>query len=231
MRLKARFDKPAPRGSRRGATRRPLRLTIQGTAGEKELADVLVHNLSATGALLQTSIELDVGTALDIELPEASTVRAKVVWKSGEFFGCQFPAPLSRAVLSAAQLSSDPESLPAGKRPAHASDTALEIGARVREWRQRNGLTVAEFAQRMQVSRPTVWAWETGKSKPRRSMLARLVQQIGAPEGSGDADAIAAASESTPHEGSLQDSIATSKERIAEIVGTSPDKVRIIVEL
>src|SRR5688500_19035549 len=88
---------------RAGGERRTLRLDTQGiTAGGA--AAVRVHDVPATGLLLESAVPLEVGETLAVDLPEAGLVRADVVWASGEFCGCQFAAPISSAALSAALL-------------------------------------------------------------------------------------------------------------------------------
>ena len=67
-----------------------------------------IHDLSLTGALLETSVPMLVGAMIEVELPHAGKLDAEIVWSSGEYYGCQFTLPISPAVLSAAQLQSGP---------------------------------------------------------------------------------------------------------------------------
>jgi hypothetical protein len=69
---------------------------------------VTIHDLSLTGALLETSVPMLVGAIFEVELPYAGSVEATVIWNSGEFYGCQFELPISPAALSAALLQSPP---------------------------------------------------------------------------------------------------------------------------
>lgn len=89
---------------RRGAPRRRLRLatTLAGEAA----GEVIVHDLSSTGLLLETPIDLSLGDSIIVDLPEADGRRAKVVWKSGHYVGCEFLHPIPVAALSAATLRS-----------------------------------------------------------------------------------------------------------------------------
>ena len=48
------------------------------------------------------------GSALEVNLPEAGTTEAEVVWASGDFLGCRFINPVSQAAVSAALLRTDP---------------------------------------------------------------------------------------------------------------------------
>jgi transcriptional regulator with XRE-family HTH domain len=191
----------------------------------------VVHDLSATGLLLETSIELAVDERLEVELPEATNARARVIWKSGNLFGCQFTSPLPRAALSAAQLLSSPEIDIVSRSPSKL-DAIGAVGTLIRRWRQQQGLTVAKFAEKMGVSRPTVWAWESGKSQPRKGMLSALRREMGLANSSeASAPVESAALEPRRGDESLQRAVAETKERIAIIAGTMPEKVMIIVEL
>jgi hypothetical protein len=100
----AHFEDIAEKSERRRTARRALRLGVGG-AGEP----VTIHDLSLTGALLETSAAMLVGSTLAIELPHAGSVEAVVVWNSGEYYGCQFDLPISPSALSAAQLQSAPQ--------------------------------------------------------------------------------------------------------------------------
>lgn len=110
-----------PAADRRHSARRQLRLdsSLKAT-GE----DVGIHDLSATGMLIETAASLAPFDELEIELPQAGTTHALVVWTSGRFYGCEFKDRLSQAVISASQLRSLPLT-PAHPAPArHAADTA-----------------------------------------------------------------------------------------------------------
>jgi len=56
-----------------------------------------------------------------------------------------------------------------------------EIGATVRRIRLEQGLTQAQLAARLDVSRQTVWAWETNRSRPQPLMRARLLGLLDLP--------------------------------------------------
>ena len=105
MPLLAHFEDVSPKSNRRRYVRRALKLGA-GTAGDP----VTLHDLSLTGALIETSLPMLVGAILEVELPEIGAVDATIVWNSGEFYGCQFELPISPAALSAALLQSQPQS-------------------------------------------------------------------------------------------------------------------------
>lgn len=212
-------EMPSPDGGRR-APRLTLRLETRGSAGAG-VTDVLVHNISATGLLLESDAALMVGGKFDIDLPHAGATQAKVVWASGKLFGCQFHTPLSPAALSAAQLRGQAGmNAPAPFRRAGAPGESF--GVRLQRLRKERGLTLAQVAEGLQVSKPTIWAWENGKARPLGSRMKALAAVLGVTPAQLRDEGSA---------GDLPDLLARSRERIAEAVGTSPDKVRIMIEL
>jgi hypothetical protein len=103
-------------GEKRGSARRVLRLRISSSSASGD-QDVLIHNLSHRGLLLETEEDLRPGDALIVELPEAGSTLAEVIWSRARFAGCRFETPLSTAALSAALLRSEPkvQESPAGE--------------------------------------------------------------------------------------------------------------------
>jgi hypothetical protein len=102
MAMVAYFEERQPTADRRRTVRRALRLGL-GTDGEP----VTIHDLSLTGALLETAVPMLVGSTFEVELPNVGTVEANVIWNSGEYYGCQFALPITPATLSAALLQAD----------------------------------------------------------------------------------------------------------------------------
>jgi hypothetical protein len=108
----AHFQELEPNGDRRRSPRRALRLGV-GAGSEA----VTVHDLSLTGALIETSVPMLVGALFEVELPVAGKVEAEIVWNSGEFYGCQFSLPIAPAALSAALLQAQPQNSSAAPDP------------------------------------------------------------------------------------------------------------------
>lgn len=106
MSLLAHLEPSESTGNRRSAARRTLRLQALGTTASQADADVVIHDLSLTGLLIETSAGLAAGERIDVELPGAGPTEAKVVWSSGRFFGCRFKRPIPAAALSSAILRS-----------------------------------------------------------------------------------------------------------------------------
>lgn len=113
----------------RFARRHHLTLSARVSAGGSA-ARVVVHNLSATGLLIEADLGLEIGDEVEVELPEAGTTRAEVVWQSGDFFGCEFESAVSTAAVSAARLRSQPPLIapkPATAPPLPAAAEAIAV--------------------------------------------------------------------------------------------------------
>lgn len=109
--LLAQIRTDAPILDERSAARRTLRLEVP-TSSYRDANEALIHNLSETGLLLETSAELQVGEALQVELPHAGTITAIVVWVRGTFAGCEFAARVPKAAVSAALLRAPVQAAP-----------------------------------------------------------------------------------------------------------------------
>jgi hypothetical protein len=109
---------PLESENRRYASRRALRLK---SAVSDSGIEVVIHDLSPTGLLIETRQPLITGETLFVDLPERGPTAASVVWSSGNFHGCAFEQSIPSAAISAALLRS-PASVPAG-----GADTGLDI--------------------------------------------------------------------------------------------------------
>lgn len=125
---------------KRFAARRLLQLSVKANrpedspfdAAPQNPASVLVHNISQTGLLIETGEKLKTGEKFDVTLPEIGTTEVGVIWRSGQFYGCEFMTPVSSAVVSATLLRSPTKPLhalsPAESSSAAAWDDLAENG-------------------------------------------------------------------------------------------------------
>ncbi len=210
----------------RDQPRRELRLETSGVLPGGVNANVTVHNISATGLLVETGLPVERGETLAVELPQIGEVVAEIVWVSGSLFGCAFAKALSPAALAAAELRSDaplPEVI--GTTPAIPAMTPITsetLGLKLSRLRKERSLTLAQVAEYLGVSKPTVWAWEKGKARPLPDRLDAIAQVLGV-----STDDLSGAA--TPDDSTAI--INESRLRIATSLGTTPDKVRIMIEL
>ncbi|WP_324698380.1 helix-turn-helix domain-containing protein [Novosphingobium aerophilum] len=218
-----------PRGDQQGvkprAQRRRLLLETQGALASGVEMPVVIHNFSESGMLMESRIDLEIGETIDVELPQAGITRARVVWASGKLYGCAFDAPISSSVLSAAQLRSAVQEVDLGASPMTSAPAAIggeSFGERLHRLRKLRGFTQGELAARLGVSKPTVWAWEQGRARPIEERLDAIAEELGV-----------TAAELRPGRtvAGLPELIARCREQIAAAVETSPDKVRIMIEL
>jgi transcriptional regulator with XRE-family HTH domain len=234
MAIKAHLDSPescsAPgdsqRGASRSAQRRALWLETSGFGPDGGTANVTIHNISANGLLLETALELATGEQLALDLPEAGAVTATIIWRSEGLFGCAFERPIGPAALAAVQLQGvavAPSSAPAPAAAVTDVRPSDPLGVTLNRLRREAGLTLADVANRLGVSKPTVWAWEKGKARPLPERIDAIAAALGvAPE---------ALAESRGAHEAISGVVDDCRQRIAAAYGTPPNTVRIFVEL
>lgn len=236
----------------RMAPRRRLQLEVRGSTDEGEIEAVLIHNVSETGLLIETEADLAAQDQLQVDLPEGDATTATVVWTSENLFGCKFEEPLAPAVLSAIRLQSPVDFASdetdfadeAEDSDDDAFDDIEEFHERLTRLRKERKLSRAELAKRAEVSEPSVWAWEIGKRQPRRRNIRALAASLDVSErelllgmdaGPGKAEGAEGRSiELRPDVApstTLSELIASSKKLIADLAGTTSDKVRIVIEM
>lgn len=225
MAIKAHIDQPAPGQAQRNGFRHALRLETSGMLPGGIDANVTVHNISISGLLLETGVDLSPGETLTLDLPEAGPVDARIVWRSQQLYGCAFAEPLTHAAIAAAQL----QGLPIGETPAPKpapmprTGPSETLGVRINRLRREAGLTLADVATSLGVSKPTVWAWEKGKARPLPERMAAIAQALGATPDD--------LTEAVGLETDIAALVDDCRTRIADACGTSPAAVRIMIEL
>lgn len=212
MTIEARFAERA--ADERGAARRTLQLGVTARLGNAEQRAV-IHNISATGMLIETATRLAEGEAIAVDLPQAGEVVATVVWADAPMHGCRFAEPLPSGVLSAALLRGV-----APPRGLADPGSAEDFGLRLQRLRRERGLSLGEVAARLGVSKPTVWAWEHGKSRPVERRLAGLAEALGVTPGGLE-----------PPAAGPPEAVERSRRQIAQAYGVEPARVRIMIEL
>ncbi len=172
MAVAAHFDSSSTSSAR--PQRRRLMLETAGATAAAGETPVTVHNVSESGMLLETAAPLAPNEVIEVDLPQAGVQSARVVWSDGAFHGCRFDQALSAAALSAIELRSLPP-----LDPLSDSDGEETFASRLRRLRKAKGLTLAAIADRLGVSKPTVWAWEQGRAKPTAGHMAALAATLG----------------------------------------------------
>ena len=100
------------------------------------------------------------------------------------------------------------------------------LGSRLGRLRRETELSLADVAERVGVSVPSVWAWEKGKSSPRKHRIPALAEALQVAE----KELLVSEHEGELPAQTLEEEITRSKARIADLAGTTADKVRIEIE-
>jgi transcriptional regulator with XRE-family HTH domain len=211
--------------SQRRDVRRKLRLNVAGRTAGGGPGEVLIHDLSTSGMLVQADESLAIGEVVEVELPRTGVHHVEVVWASGTFFGCRFLEPVPPAAVSAALLRSAPDrpSQPAASDESPA--TAASFGARLAALRAEQGWAIETLAERLGVSRQAVWYWETGQRLPRAEHFQRIVDVFDLQEQ--DLLGQALAPQAAPRH-ALIDEL---KREVARQNGVDESRVRVLIEL
>jgi len=135
----------ADTNEQRDADRRVLRLEAR-VATPKGEGGVRVHNLSRTGMLVESDVDVVIGTQLEVELPGGKRHRAEVVWSDEGLIGCRFERSLSQATLSAALLRSAPQPVAAS---VDAPNAVEEMRVALREVWEKQERAVEEQTAKM----------------------------------------------------------------------------------
>lgn len=126
--LWAKFSGPDVSRDRRGAARRTLRLVTR-TAGTDTAGDVLILDLSTTGMMIETAEALAIDDIIEVELPEAGPLAARVLWRREAFAGCEFLSRAPVGAVSAALLRAAPQ--PHRQPMARVTDADRPAPARI----------------------------------------------------------------------------------------------------
>ena len=177
--------------------------------------------------LIESEAPLAVADVIDVELPQAGTVTTKLVWTSGQLYGCEFETPISPAILAAAQLRG--EAAPAMTEEADLHGQAAEthgaldrFGANLKRLRIAKGLSQAAVAAALDVSAPSISGWESGRARPKPDRMTALAALLDVSVSQLIVDIAAEPYDQLMREG---------RERIARATGASPDKIRIYIEV
>lgn len=198
------------------AARRQLRLEAEGATASGEAARVLIHNISTTGLLIESGVALAEEERIELVLPDVGQAMAHVVWMSESFYGCRFEMPLPASALDTLELYARVISR---APPGEAADT---LPVRIARLRKEQGLTLDALAALVNVSKPTVWAWEQGKSRPTPERIAALAKLLGVEE----------AELLTGRDGhALAEALDQARRVVAEAFGVDPGRVKVSIEL
>lgn len=203
------------------AARRQLRLPLHGSKATGTEIEALVHNISATGMLVESRVPLEIGEIVEVNLPHSGKTATRVIWTSEGIAGCQFEMPISPATLSAAQLRSvvGPDATAPDDQPVPAAES---FGVRLQRLRTARELTQGQLATRLGVSEPSISAWELDKARPKAGRMEALSVALGVE-----------IAELLGFDGAenLGDLVERAKVQIAKAAGDSPANIKFTIEI
>ncbi|TXC73273.1 helix-turn-helix domain-containing protein [Sphingorhabdus soli] len=208
---------------------------VPGSGAPEDGIRAIVHNLSVSGLLLETEFALVLGQTFQVTLPEAGNVAATVVWQSEAYAGCSFDRPLTAAELEAVQLHFPPPEKGDSESEAQADQALETLAGNLQRLREDRGLSRAQLAGFSGLSTPSIWAWENGRTVPRKKSLLALAIALGISENDFSERKDFRLEETTAsqewlEESELRKSVESSKERIAKVAGVSVSNIRIHIE-
>ena len=82
--------------------RHALLLEAEGRGNDAASDAVLVHDISDTGLLVETTYELGIGEIIEVKHPCAGVLmEAEIMWAAGQIYGCKFTRERTQAAISA----------------------------------------------------------------------------------------------------------------------------------
>ena len=217
------------RGAKSRSSRRyTLQLPISIISGEGPTLPGSILNLSREGCLLSTLEYLLPGQSVNMQIAPRGEhpIEASVAWSSDTLYGCTFVTPLSEAHLSdilRVNAVSPTEFTSSESVLAKLPEALLAA-------RQASGYTTTELARHLGVSRPTLWAWESGRATPshenqqsvldflRRSQFPTLETRESTVAPDNGVDVL------------FQETIAASRRDLAHKLGLEEDQIRILIK-
>lgn len=120
---------------RRGATRVDVLFPVTLDRNEEATVEVRAANVSATGLLVRSAVELPLWGRYTATLPEVGMRDVRIVRRDGDGYGCLFPEPLTTdefdAVLASAPAKAGFERLRAeAEAPSPPPRRKLQIWRR-----------------------------------------------------------------------------------------------------
>ena len=204
-------------------------LTLHEQSDAEDLPGELakIHLATPSGLIIEADRPATADDHLEVEFSPDVRVTARVLWKSGKLFGCEFEN-LTTDTVSTAPLHD--EELPPQNFRRRRNDTALSnsagetLGSKMRSLRSQHGMMQDDIAASLGVSVASVSNWETDRSFPKRGRLVDLAKLLGVPAGDLASFYV---EEQIINE---QDKLASVRTEIATILGVETAQIKILVE-
>ncbi|MDG5750572.1 PilZ domain-containing protein [Qipengyuania sp. XHP0211] len=212
----------------RSSARYTLQLPISIISGEGAEPPGSILNLSREGCLLSTLEYLLPGQSVKMKIAprDEHPIEASVAWSSDTLYGCTFVTP-----LSADHLSDILRVNPVSPTEVTSSESFLaKLPEALLAARQASGYTTTELARHLGVSRPTLWAWESGRATPSHDNQQSVLDFLRRSQFAG---VEMRESMVAPDNGSnvfFQETIAASRRDLAHKLGLDEDQIRISIK-
>ena len=106
-------------------SRRKLKLSSSKIASAEQ-AQVVIHDISETGLLLECSLEITAGEQIEVMMPQLGARCLFVAWTSGRYLGCEFidsSGPAGKSIPRAPDI----RALPKRASPEAVSLAAFQL--------------------------------------------------------------------------------------------------------
>jgi transcriptional regulator with XRE-family HTH domain len=204
------------------STSEPIRLAFYPASpveGARQIP-VLVHSLSPSGMLIECDHLLQLADTIETAFADTAVTLGSITWTGEGLFGCQFADRVAVDVLERAfSRTIDDE-----RTVESLSDPVETFGARLQRLRKAKGIPQIDIAERLGVSAVAISNWESDRSQPRRHRMVELAKILGVPYQELDINTGMLAD-------ALPEVLATSRAQIGSLIGVSPDRVTITVNL
>ncbi|MBW6418302.1 helix-turn-helix domain-containing protein [Celeribacter sp. PS-C1] len=107
---------------------------------------------------------------------------------------------------------------------------SVTFAERLKNLREKNGMSKTRLASEIGVSTTCVWNWEEGNTEPREHNLTELAKVLGVSPTMLTADESTPVSAPLPTNQDLPTVIAEAKQTIAKLAGISPSQVKISLD-
>lgn len=195
-----------------------IQIRLADTRAMAGQTQILVHNISEYGFIIESDGEITVGQRLEFKLPHGSAARGEVAWTSEKLAGCSFDIPISRVSLDDGRLR---DAVARGNDLNNPARYLESFGLRLRRLRIALTMSQGQLARQMAVSVPAVCGWEADRTRPKPQRMDQLARILGV-----DLSELLGHQETA----NLQRQIAEARRAIAKAAGVSEDRVRINID-
>ena len=92
--------------------RKRLRLSPHDMNAPGDQAQLIVHEISDSGLLLESTLPLVEGEQLDVVMPHEGARRVTIVWACGRYFGCRFAGAGTASAVKPSAAPAGMDALP-----------------------------------------------------------------------------------------------------------------------